>query len=146
MVLEYDFLGRTKLIKGYTYPIKRGELDKALEDSGVSELETVTYSSNYDDEDLAVMRVFLMGESRDGYWMKQEPVLSVYSIPSELSTEIRKALDKEMIIRRISNWLKRLETAPNVIRNVNQEILVCYNQKSKNFYFKNRKNEKVKLP
>ncbi|MBG0790972.1 MAG: hypothetical protein H0S80_10800 [Desulfovibrionaceae bacterium] len=146
MTLEYEFWGRTKLLKGYTYPIQRGELNKALEDAGVSELETVTYSSNYDDKDLAVMRAFLAGESRNGYWMKQEPVLSIYSIPSHLSIAIKQALKKENMLSRISEWLKRLESASNVIRDVNQEIIVCYNQKTETFFFKNKKNKRVKLP
>jgi hypothetical protein len=30
MVLEYEFLGRDKLVKGYTYPIRRGELDQGV--------------------------------------------------------------------------------------------------------------------
>lgn len=146
MVLEYIFLGRTKLTEGYTYPIKRGELDKYLKDSGVSELEAVTYSSNYEDRDLAVMRVFLSGEAQDGYWMRQQPVLSVYSIPSHLSVEIKNALKKEKILSRVARWLKKLETASNVIRSVNQEIIVCYNKKDETFLFKNKQNKRVKLP
>lgn len=146
MTLEYNFLGRTKLIKGHTYPIKRGELDKALEDSEVSELETVTYSSNYDDQDLAVMRVFLAGESREGYWTKEKPVLSVYSIPSHLSTDIKSALKKENILLRISRWLKKLESASNIIRDINQEIVVYYNSEIGTFFFKNKQNKMTKLP
>lgn len=34
MVLEYRFNGRGKLVKGYTYPIKREDMDVALEKAG----------------------------------------------------------------------------------------------------------------
>lgn len=145
MVLEYRFNGRTKLDKGHTYPIKRGNLDKALEDSGVSELETVTFSSNYDDPDLAVLRIFLLGESRDGYWKKQEPVLSVYSVPSSLSMEIKRALEKEQILARVSKWLKWLESASNVVRNVNQELIVCYDKEAERFLFRDKRYTPIKI-
>jgi len=44
MTLEYRFSGRDKLVKGYTYPIKRGDLDEALEKVGVTDLEYVNYT------------------------------------------------------------------------------------------------------
>ncbi|WP_316898246.1 hypothetical protein [Pseudodesulfovibrio indicus] len=146
MVLEYEFLGRSKLRKGHTYPIKRGDLDKALEAAGVSELEMVTYSTNYDDPDLAVLRLFLLGESRRGYREKREPVLSVYSIPASLSEEIKGTLEKERILARVSRWLKWLETASNVVRSVNQEILCCYDLENERFLFRDKGNNTVKLP
>jgi hypothetical protein len=60
--------------------------------------------------------------------------------------EIKRALEKEQILARVSKWLKWLERASNVVRNVNQELIVCYDKKAERFLFKNKGHETVKLP
>jgi hypothetical protein len=109
-------MGRAKLSKGYSYPVKRSELDSALEKAGVRELGRVFYSSSYDDSEIQILRAFLMGETQQGYRAESAPLLSVYSVPSEQLAEIRRLLEQGDILTRIASWLKRLENAANVIR------------------------------
>ncbi|XXJ21516.1 hypothetical protein ACR42D_18630 [Desulfovibrio caledoniensis] len=144
MPIQYEFMGRAKLSKGYAYPVKRSELDSALEKAGVRELGRVFYSSSYDDSEIQILRAFLMGETQQGYRAESAPPLSVYSVPSEQLAETRRLLEQGDILTRIASWLKRLENAANVIRGVNQEVIVSFDAGT--LSFKDRHNKNVELP
>ncbi|EGB15382.1 hypothetical protein DND132_2177 [Pseudodesulfovibrio mercurii] len=144
MPIRYEFMGRAKLIKGYSYPVKRSELDAALEQAGIHEPGRIFYSSRYDDSDMKVLSVFLMGESQQGYRIRNTPVISAYSVPANQRPEIRRLLERQDILPRIAAWLKRLEDATNVIRGVNQEIIVFFTDAA--LSFKDRHNKTVELP
>jgi hypothetical protein len=103
MPIQYEFMGRAKLSKGYSYPVKRSELDSALEKAGVRELGRVFYSSSYDDSEIQILRAFLMGETQQGYRAESAPLLSVYSVPSEQLAEIRRLLEQGDILTRIAS-------------------------------------------
>ena len=67
--MEYKFTGRDKVAKGYTYPIKRADLDAALEAAGVTELESIGYGcmpwirEKKDDQKGLFLSVSFIGES-----------------------------------------------------------------------------------
>lgn len=132
MVLEYDFLGRDKLAKGQTYPIKRGDLDEALEKAGVTEIKYVAYTCYVDKkEDVCVLSAHMHGESRHpGYSTHQSPDIGVNSIPVDISPKIKKLLAKNDILNRLAKWLKRLEEAESVRRDRSQHFKVFYRDES----------------
>ncbi len=65
MALEYTFSGRDKLVKGYTYPIKRGDLDEALEKAGVTDLRFVSFgcSPKRGEEEVIFLSSRMLGEA-----------------------------------------------------------------------------------
>ena len=114
MALEYKFGGRDKVVKGHTYPIKRADLDRALEEAGVTDVERVSYisSKSSQEEDGQVIGIWMKGEaSIAGTWMKRSPGLLVASVPVAVSQEIKKLIEKQDILGRSPdgsrNWKKR---------------------------------------
>ena len=126
MVLGYEYSKMKLPQKGFSYPVKKTELDKALENAGVTELKRVFFGTRYSRPELIVIHANLYGEARAGYWMKQEPEVSMYAVPSELRQEVRDLLVKQKILQKITKWLVELESAANVRRDVSQNIWVLF--------------------
>lgn len=129
MVLDYKFLGRDKLAKGQTYPIKRGDLGRALEESDVSDIRYVAYTC-YVDKDWSkafVLTASMTGESElGGHWMKMSPKIGVYSVHAEMAQQIKALLEKEDVLNRLAVWLRELELAETVRRDMGQKFEVYY--------------------
>nr|WP_321260107.1 hypothetical protein [uncultured Pseudodesulfovibrio sp.] len=145
MGLNYNY-SKYKLPKyrGYSYPLKKKEIDAALEEGNVSELGRLYFSIDYKDSELVVLFACLSGESRAGYWMKQEPRLGIYAVPIRIVGEVRQLLEKTDMLARVVRWLKRLESASNVCRDVGQKIMVYY--KDRELFIKDENNKEIKLP
>lgn len=129
MALKYNFLGKDKLVKGHTYPIKRSELDAALEAAGVTELKYVSYNC-YAKEDLEkhlILSADLFGEAQiPGTIIKQTPDIGVYSMPANKSQEVKELLQKHDVLNMLANWLRNLESAENVRRDQSQKFAVYF--------------------
>ena len=106
--------------------------------------EIKKYVSKYDDDDIVVIKTVLFGESQTGYWMKELPQLDVYAVPSRYLSEIKRHLDENDWLNKVAAWIKRLESASNVIRDVNRERSVHY--KDGKMYVVDENGKKVKLP
>jgi hypothetical protein len=111
MVLEYEFLGRDKLVKGFTYPIKRGDLDAALERAGVTEVESVSYTCC---------------TGNPGSWHKKSPSIGVYAVRIVVSQRIKQLLAEPDVLDEFTRWLKELEGAENVRRDQRQYYKVFF--------------------
>lgn len=128
MPLEYEFLGRDKLVKGYTYPIKRGDLDAALERAGVTDLDYVGYTCYTGKvEDELILNSTMTGEAfLPGNWYKMSPTIGVFAIPVGISQEVKKLLVKHDVLDKLAQWLKELEQAENVRRDRDQRFAAIY--------------------
>lgn len=128
MALEYRFNGRDKLVKGYTYPIKRGDLDAALEKAGVTDLDHVSYTCHVGKvEKELIVDSYMTGEAfLPGNWYKKSPDVGVYAVPAGISQQVKKLLEKQDILNRLAKWLKELEQAENVRRDRRQFFKVYY--------------------
>ncbi len=129
MVLEYKFSGRKKVVKGETYPIKRADLDEALENAGVSELEKIGYWSEKatDCSNIQILSATMLGEaSLSGQWIKRSPAISVQTVPVDVSQSVKGLIAEQHILQRLADWLKQLEVASNVRRDQWQEFNVSY--------------------
>ncbi|QGY39763.1 hypothetical protein GM415_06390 [Pseudodesulfovibrio cashew] len=145
MSLLYEY-GKIKLPRGsgLVYPVKKSEVDHALEMANVSELKEFYFSDGYRDRDLVVFRAMLMGESQKGYWAKQSPLFCVYAVPVAQAEEIRVLLREGNYLLRLAEWVKGLEDAPNVIRDVDRVRFVCYG--SGELFVKDENGRRVALP
>ena len=118
MALEYNFLGRDKLIKGYTYPIKRGDLDAALERAEVSELQFVSYSCNpmhFGKGPFFASQ--MLGEAQtSGGWAKRSPYIVISAVPADTSPRVKKLIMEEGLLTHFARWLKKFKEAENVRR------------------------------
>jgi len=128
MTLEYRFSGRDKLVKGYTYPIKRGDLDEALEKAGVTDLEYVSYTCYAGKEKkILVLGSSMTGEAfLPGNWYKMSPSIGIYAVPAGVSQQVKKLLKKHDILNALAKWLIKLEQAENVRRDRRQSFKVFY--------------------
>ena len=131
MVLDF-YYAKHKLPKKLhlSYLINKTELDNALEEAGVTELESV-YLGGWDAKsdrksEFVIIHVGMLGESRSGYWVKQKPWLSISAVPSELRLKIRELLANDMILQKVAQWLVELELASSVRRDKSQKLLVYY--------------------
>ncbi|QGY39762.1 hypothetical protein GM415_06385 [Pseudodesulfovibrio cashew] len=145
MSLLYEY-GKIKLPRGsgLVYPVKKSEVDHALEMANVSELDTFYFSPRCRSADLVVLDVVLMGESQQGYWKKQRPGITVCAVPSDQSGKIRELLMQGNYLLRLAKWVKGLESAPNVIRDVNRARLVCFG--AGELFVKDENGRRVALP
>ncbi|WP_338668903.1 hypothetical protein [Pseudodesulfovibrio methanolicus] len=118
MVLEYEFLGRDKLVKGHTYPIKRGDLDAALERAEVSELQFVSFSCNpkHLGQELFLSAGMLREASQSGVWSRTFPDITIIAIPIAVSQRIKECIEEKDLLNHFACWLKDLEEAENVRR------------------------------
>ncbi|MDD3312539.1 hypothetical protein [Pseudodesulfovibrio sp.] len=131
MAVEYKFGGRYKVIKGETYPIKRADLERALEEAGVTDLEEISYVSvkSASSKGDPVASIWMTGEAIiPGMWMKRSPSLIVSSIPVEVSQEIKELIEKENILGKMALWLRELEKAENVRRSQSQSFRIYYRE------------------
>lgn len=84
MAVEYKFGGSYKVIKGETYPIKRADLERALEEAGVTDLEEISYVSvkSASPKGDPVASIWMTGEAIiPGMWMKRSPSLIISTFP-----------------------------------------------------------------
>jgi hypothetical protein len=128
MVLEYEFLGRDKLVKGYTYPIKRGDLDVALERAGVTDMDYVTYGCHTGKTDRElVLKASMTGEAfNPESWIKMSPAIGVFAVPVTMSQRIKQLLAEQNVLNEFARWLKVLEGAENVRRDQRQYYYVYF--------------------
>ena len=128
MALEYKFNGRDKLVKGYTYPIKRGELDAALEKAGVTDLDHMSYICHAGKtEKKLIISSDMLGEAfHPGAWHKQSPDIGVYAVSITVSQQVAKLVKEQNVLNRLAAWLKELEQAENVRRNQHQFFQVYF--------------------
>lgn len=116
MGLEYKFNGRDKLVKGYTYPIKRADLDAALERAGVTDLDYVSYTCYVGKDSTGLLLSSTMtGEAFcPGSWDKMSPDIGVYAVSVTVSQQVTQLVEEHSILNRLALWLKELEHAENV--------------------------------
>jgi hypothetical protein len=128
MTLEYRFSGRGKLVKGYTYPIKRGDLDVALERAGVTDLEYVSYTcySGKVEKNLIISADMIGKSFHPGNWYKQSPDIGAYAVPTIISQRVKKLLIAQDVLNSLATWLKELEQAENVRRDQRQYCYVYF--------------------
>jgi hypothetical protein len=113
VALEYNFLGRDKLVKGYTYPIKRGDLDAALERAEVSELQFVSYSCN--------PMHFGKGPFLASQMLGEAfPYIIISAVPADTSPRVKELIMEEDLLTHFARWLKKLEEAENARRMKNR--------------------------
>ncbi|WP_371388157.1 hypothetical protein [Pseudodesulfovibrio karagichevae] len=145
MVLEYEY-SKYKLPQkdDRAYPVRKAEVDHALSAAEVKELQSLFFSIDYKDNELVVVAATFFGESRSGYWKRQKPELGIYAVPKELLATIKSLLDTHQILTGIAQWIKRIESASNVVRDIPRARLVYF--KDGGLFVKDEKNNQVKLP
>ncbi|EGB15582.1 hypothetical protein DND132_2379 [Pseudodesulfovibrio mercurii] len=118
MALEYKFLGRDKLLKGYTYPIKRGDLDAALERAGVPELRFIAFSCNPKHRSKGpFLSSRMLGEAQtSGGWAERSPYIIISAVPADISPRVKERIAEKDLLNNFAGWLKALEDAENVRR------------------------------
>ena len=118
MVLEYEFLGRDKLVKGYTYPIRRGDLDAALERAGVTKLRFVAFSYNHEyRNESTFLSSRMLGEAyTSGGWADRSPYIIISAVPVEISPRVKELIVEKDLLNNFASWIKELEDAENVRR------------------------------
>lgn len=117
MPLEYDF-SKTKLRKGLSFPLRRSLPDRALEDAGVSLIDTAFYTTR---RRSAVLLAHYWGEGHKGWAGAGLTGIHLYAVPSNE----RKATEDALVAQGLPalvRWLRELEGAGNTRRGVDQHF------------------------
>ncbi|QGY39764.1 hypothetical protein GM415_06395 [Pseudodesulfovibrio cashew] len=127
-MVEYEFGGRSKIIKGYSYPIKRGDLDQALDEAGVTDIQRVAFFClPKKGGGRLVLLGYFFGEARlDGLVTQESPDITVCCVPTQYVSEIKSLLEKHTVLNRLDQWVKQIELAENVYRDQRHGFHVCY--------------------
>lgn len=129
MTLAYEYSKMKLPKKGFSYPVKKTELDKALENAGVTDIRRIGFafsSKKALDGREYVLEAYTQGESRQGYWSKESPHLIVGAVPSSLKKEISELIAKKGLLPSLAKWLKELEKGGSVRRDKDQFFKVYY--------------------
>jgi hypothetical protein len=113
MVIEYHF-DKVKIPKGMSFPLKRGRLDAALIESGVSKVNCVYYwlrqSGNI------VLRGDFCGECKR--WASSgQSSITVYAVPSADRRAVEGSIETDLLPKLVG-WLRAIEQAGNTRRTV----------------------------
>ena len=147
MKTEYDYY-RHKLPRhsGLALPIKKTEVDAALSQGEVAELESlfIGYKNRADAEDVIVIEAKLFGESSFGMYVEKLPSLTLYSVPKDFLYTIKEQIARDNWLERIIRWIKSLETASNVVRDIERSRALHFH--NGNMYVLDESGKKVELP
>jgi len=122
MALEYAF-DKAKLPRGLSFPLKRGVLDAALMEAGLSKVQSVYYWQRQRGH--IVLRADYLGEGHRGWAGAGRSAITVYAVPSSERQAVEQWLVSEVLPRMIS-WLGELERSGNVRRGVNQHLVASW--------------------
>lgn len=143
MVLEYEYDKMKLPRKGnLVYPFKKSEIDAALKEANVAELEGFYLSTGSRDRQ-EIMRAFLGGESRAGYRAKSKPILSIDAVSRNDLAEIREKFIERELLSKIARWIASLKDASSVVRDVNRERRVRFEEGE--LVVRDEKGKKVEL-
>ncbi|QGY39765.1 hypothetical protein GM415_06400 [Pseudodesulfovibrio cashew] len=118
MSVKYEYGGRDKAVKGFTYPIKRAELDHALLQVGVVELGVVSFvCCPVAEKSYSVINGYFSGDARNpGKLERALPTVWFDAVKSSDCPKIKELLRRQNVLNRFANWLKKIESGENVLR------------------------------
>ena len=94
----------------------------------VKQLNTLSIgnSNEQNAEDLLLVKAYMFGKSQVGYVHRQYPSLHIHAVPKRRLEAVKKELVKMGWLERIVQWVKSLETASSVIRDVDRKRELHY--------------------
>lgn len=98
--LGYEFLGKTKLRKGLSFPIKRSVLDEFLRREGITKVTAVGYCANSGHN--VVLKADYFGSRRKS--RGHALVLWIYAVPSDIRNRVEE-LVVNAVFPRLAKWL-----------------------------------------
>lgn len=110
MAAEYYYFGKPRLPRGYSHPIKRGELDRMLDDSHVLSVKSVMFCRC--SEDGRVLTADYHGPRR-----KHEECglqLTIYAVASKQRHVIHDALF-EKVFPRLVTWIRTFDRSDTTL-------------------------------
>ena len=147
MTLEYEY-SKSKLPKksDYAYPFKKSDIDKALDDTGVTDFGKLFFSTgkrtDYT-EGYPVIVAYLPGEADYGSWSKRQTIIGIYPVPKRHLNRIRDIMEKSDILLNITRWLSSLETASSVVRDSTRKRAAIFNNDTLHILDENQKTVRL---
>lgn len=116
---EYSF-SKNKLPKGYSYPLKRGLLNKWLDEAELTKIACTYYCFNRKSDNL-ILRGDYFGEAHKGWAGAGLSSIWLWAVRSEDRKVIETILINEALPTLIS-WLRKAEQEGNVWRATSRHI------------------------
>jgi hypothetical protein len=126
-LMPYEF-ARSKLPSGRSYPLKRSALDAALLAAGVvDEVHRVYY--NVSTMPVAeVIRANYTGELRSGFFAAGKSSVTLLAVESTRRPAVEAELTRAGLPVLVT-WLARLRRAGNVIRGIDQQLVLTVDER-----------------
>ncbi|WP_435007138.1 hypothetical protein P12x_004512 [Tundrisphaera lichenicola] len=98
--IRYEFHGKAKLPKGFSFPMKRSVLDNFLRREGITKVTGVSFCGNSGDNIVLTARYY--GPRRKS--SRHTLSLSIYAVPSEIRKLVEELVVNEALPR-LAKWL-----------------------------------------
>lgn len=108
---EYEFIGKSRLPRGFSFPLKRSALDAYLRDWDVNSVTGVAYCGPSDDH--RVLGADYHGPRRCG--MAHTLNVWVNAVPSAIRHHVAQKLEKDLLAK-LADWITRLGD-PSILSN-----------------------------
>ncbi len=97
---NYEFIGKSQLSRGFSFPLKRSTLDAFLDERGISAVTGVAYCDPSDDHQ--VLCADYHGPRKRG--MSHTLNLWVNAVPSAIRQDVAHRIENELLST-LSNWI-----------------------------------------
>jgi hypothetical protein len=124
---DYEFIGKSQLSRGFSFPLKRSTLDAFLDHRQVRAVTGVAYCGPSDD------RRVLCADYR--YWGPQDSgvshslILWVNAVPSALRYYIANQI-QEQVLPRLADWMQQFTDASKLASQLEHRFELYYDEVS----------------
>jgi hypothetical protein len=124
---DYEFIGKSRLSRGFSFPLKRSTLDAFLDHRQVQAVTGVAYCGPSDD------RRVLSADYR--YWgprdrgMSHSLILWLNAVPSAIRHYITKRI-QEQVLPQLADWIRQFTDASKLASQLDHRFEIYYDKVS----------------
>jgi hypothetical protein len=118
---EYEFIGKSRLTRGFSFPLKRSVLDAHLNDCGIKSVTGVAYCGPADDH--RVLGADYHGPRNRR--MVHTLNIWVNAVPSAIRHHVAQRLEKELLAKLV-DWINRLGDPSKLSNQMDHRFEIYY--------------------
>lgn len=120
---EYEFIGKSKLARGFSYPLKRSALDSFLDGNNISLVTGVAYCEPSDEQ--RVLSATYYGPKNQEH--RATLTIWVNAVPSRFRKHVSDQLE-DAFLPRIGNWIVSLTDSTLLANQMDRRLEIFYNE------------------
>ena len=119
---DYEFIGKSRLARGFSFPLKRAALDASLDDRGVTTVTGVAYCGPSDDR--CILSADYRGPRKRG--MPHSLNLWLNAVPSSNCHHVAQTIERELLAR-LADWIIELTNQSAPYNQMDHRFEIYYN-------------------